>query len=213
MARDPALLPALASDVLRRHAGLAPFRAFAAAGLVGPDMGRLRHLGVVLRPRIGWYLVPAAPPTAVQAVRVGGVLTCISAADTYGMFVPDGLDGRTHVSLPPDITRLRRSDDPTRHVHAGRDPHVRLHWEQRVEPPRGRRVSPADALLQMAHCTTIRWLTAAVDSARNRAGGPPLPPLQRVDGDASRGSACQPGRSSRPERPACGVGRRDLHPS
>jgi very-short-patch-repair endonuclease len=174
MARDPALLTAIATEVLRRNAGLAPLRAFGAAGLTGPDMGRLRHLGVVERPRIGWYLDPAAPPVAVEAVRVGGLLACVSAAESYGMFVPEGLDGRTHVSLPPDSTRLRRSDDPGRHVHAGRDPRVRLHWEQRVEPPRGWRVSPADALLQMAHCTSVRWLTAAVDSARNSTGGPPI---------------------------------------
>lgn len=174
MARDPAVLAAIATEVLRRNGGLAPARLFADAGLSGVDLGRLRHLGVLNRPRIGWYLDPAAPPGAAEAVRVGGVLGCVSAAESYGIFIPDRLDGRTHVSVPPDTTRMRRSDDATRHVHAGQDAAVRLHWEHRVEPVRGWRVSPADALLQLAHCTSIRWLTAAVDSARNSTGGPPV---------------------------------------
>lgn len=174
MARDSAHLITVALDVLRRSDGLAPLRRFVEAGLTGPDMGRLRHLGVVVRPRIGWYLATEAPAAAVEAVRVGGVLGCVSAAATYGIFVPDGADRRTHVCVQPDSTRLRRADDATRHVHAGEDASVRLHWEQRIEPVRGWRVSPADAILQMAQCTSLRWLTAAVDSARNAAGGPPV---------------------------------------
>jgi very-short-patch-repair endonuclease len=121
-------------------------------------------------PRIGWYLEPTAPAIAAHAVRVGGVLGCVDAAESYGMFIPEGLDGRIHVSVAPDTTRMRSSADASRHVHAGEDPAVRLHWDRRIDSVRGWRVSPADALLQMAQCTTSRWLTAAVDSARNTAG-------------------------------------------
>ena len=174
MSHDLTALRTVAAAVLRKHDGLAPLRAFVRTGLSGPDMGRLRRLGCVLRPRIGWYLDPAAPPAAAVAVRVGGVLGCCSAAETYGIVVPEGLDGRHHVSLPPDATRLRSSADPTRRVHAGEDPTVRLHWEERIEPTRGWRVSPADALLQLAHCTSVRWLTAAVDCARNATYGSPV---------------------------------------
>lgn len=174
MTTDLGLLRAVAAEVLRAGQGLAATRHFFAAGLTGDDLGRLRHLGAVKRPRIGWYLDPAAPPEAEAAVRVGGVLGCVSAAITYGMTVPERLDGRTHVCLPPDVTRLRRSTDPARRMHAGNDPRVRLHWERRAEPARGWRVSPADALAQMAACTTVRWLTAAIDSARNSTYAAPI---------------------------------------
>lgn len=174
MARDPALLLSAARRVLRDHHGLAHASAFFRAGLSGPDLGRLRHLGALIRPRIGWYLEPAAPPDAQAAVRVGGVLGCISAAVSYGIAVPGGSDGRVHVSVPPDLTRMRHSADARQHVHAGVDRSVRLHWEQRCEGSAGWRVSPADAIAQMAACTTVRWLTAAVDSARNSRGGPPV---------------------------------------
>lgn len=168
------MLLAVARDVLHRNDGVAHLQRFVEAGLTGPDLGRLRHLGAVDRARIGWYVDPALPPDAVRAIRVGGVLGCVSAAASYGIFVPEGLDGRPHVSVKPDLTRMRRSDDARRHVHAGEDRAVRLHWERRLEPVRGWRVSPADALLQMAQCTTLRWLTAAVDSARNATGGTAL---------------------------------------
>jgi very-short-patch-repair endonuclease len=174
MTRDRAMLLATARDVLRRNDGVAHLRRFVEAGLTGPDLGHLRHLGAVGRARIGWYVDPALPPDAIRAVRVGGVLGCVSAAASYGIFVPEGLDGRLHVSVQPDLTRMRRSDDARQHVHAGEDASVRLHWDPRLEPVRGWRVSPADALLQMAQCATVRWLTAAVGSARNTAGGAPV---------------------------------------
>ena len=168
------MLRAVAHEVLRRNEGVAHLQRFVEAGLTGPDLGRLRHLGVVGRPRIGWYTDPHLPEHALRALRVGGVLGCVSAAESYGIFVPEGLDGRAHVSVAPDSTRMRRADDERRHVHAGEDGAVRLHWERRLEPVRGWRVSSADALLQMARCTTVRWLTAAIDSARNATGGAPL---------------------------------------
>lgn len=172
--RDPTLLVQTAHCVLREEQGLAHASRFFAAGLDGPDLGRLRHLGVLLRPRIGWYLDPLAPEEAQAAVRVGGVLGCVSAAASWGIVVPSGLGGRVHISVRPDATRLRHSSDSSRQVHAGADPGVRMHWEHRSEAVAGWRVSPADAIAQMAACTTVRWLTAAVDSARNGASAPPV---------------------------------------
>ncbi len=105
------------------------------------------------------------------------MLGCVSAARTYGITLPEGLDGRRHVSLVPDATRLRSAADPSRQVRAHQDPAVRLHWERRIEPSRGWRVAPADALAQMAQmaqCTSLRWLTAAVDSARNATYAAPI---------------------------------------
>lgn len=171
---DLGLLRAVCAEVLRANQGLAHLQRFLEAGLSRTDVGRARHLGFVNRPRIGWYLEPAAPQAAEEAVRVGGLLGCVSAAESYGMTVPEHRDGRHHVSLPPDATRLRRSTDAARHVHAGEDGRVRLHWEQRIEPPRGWRVSPADALAQLAACTSLRWLIAAVDSARNATYAPAI---------------------------------------
>lgn len=174
MASDVVLLRVVAAEVLRAGQGLAHLQRFLEAGLSRTDVGRLRHLGALVRPRIGWYLDPVAPAEAVEAVRVGGVLGCVSAARSYGITLPEGLDARRHVSLVPDATRLRSASDPPYHVYAHQDPTVRLHWERRVESTRGWRVSPADALAQMGQCASLRWLTAAIDSARNATYANPI---------------------------------------
>jgi hypothetical protein len=121
---------------------------------------------VLVRPRIGWYIEPTAPATAVAAVTVGGLLGCTSAAASWGVVVPERSERRLEVSIEPGTTRLRRSDDPKRRARAGSEPDVRWHRERRSDPPQGWRVSPLDAILQMAACVEWRWLVAAIDSAR-----------------------------------------------
>ena len=165
MATDRAALLLTAQDVLRRGDGVAHLQRFLQAGLTREHVGHLRHLGVVVRARIGWYVSPDVPRSGVMAVGVGGVLGCAAAARSWGIVVPPRLD-RLEVSIEPGTTRLRRSDDPTRRAFAATEPDVRWHWEERADPPLGWRVTPLDALLQLASCVEWRWLVAAIDSAR-----------------------------------------------
>ena len=178
MARPLALLTATAQQVLRSAHGLAHVQRFDEVGLARHEVARLTHEVALRRPRIGWYLDPSAPDPAVAAVRVGGVLGCISAAASWGIAVPPG-SHRTHVSLPTDATRLRRSSDARRRAPAGTDDSVHLHWERRLEPTPGWRVSVVDALLQLSGCVPFDWVVAAIDSARNATQHAPL--LAEVD--------------------------------
>ena len=173
---DEAVLQAMAQEVLHGGDGVAHLQQFLAAGITRRQVGRLRHLDVVRRPRIGWYLDPRMPEPGVRAVRVGGVLGCTSAATSWGIIVPEGTDGLLEVSIVPGTTRLRRSDDATRRAFADSQPDVRWHWEERTAATRGWRVSPVDAILQMATCVSWRWLVVAIDSARCPAQRPPLIP-------------------------------------
>lgn len=174
MATDPVLLARTARSVLHRHRGVAHLQRFLEAGLSRVQVAHLRHLGVLLRPRIGWYADPLVPPAGVQALRVGGVLGCTSAAESWGIVVPERAARVLQVSIPPGTTRLRRSDDATRRAWAESEPHVRWHWEQRADPVEGWRVSPLDAILQLASCVEPRWLVAAIDSARCAAQHAPV---------------------------------------
>lgn len=175
MSTSPAVLRSLAAGVLSEQGGVAHLQRFLAAGMTRNDVARMVHLGGLQRPRIGWYAAPNLEEHAVRAIRVGGVLGCVSAANSWGIITPPHRPDIVHVSLAPDATRLRRSDDARRRVPAGADKHVRWHWDHRQDPPHGFRVSPLDALAQMASCgTSPSWLTAAIDSARNGASHPPI---------------------------------------
>jgi very-short-patch-repair endonuclease len=174
MTTDRAMLVATARRVLAEHHGLAHLQRFLEAGMTRAQVAHLRHLGVLVRPRTGWYADPAVPAAGVRAVRVGGVLGCTGAAASWGIVVPEHADDRLEVSLLPGTTRQRRSDDAGRRAWASSEPHVRWHWEQHADPAVGWRVSPVDAILQLAACVEWRWLVAAVDSARCAAQHPPL---------------------------------------
>lgn len=98
----------------------------------------------IFRVRQGWYSVPDAPELAIEAVRVGGRLTAVSALESYGLRVPGGR--RLHVAVPGTASRLRSNLDRRRRLAAA-DP-VHVHWIERAT--RGGsvwRVSPDDALL------------------------------------------------------------------
>ena len=174
MATDTALLTEVARRVLAAGDGVAHLQRFLEAGLTRTQVGHLRHPGVLVRARIGWYVDPRVPEPGLRAVGVGGVLGCTSAAASWGIVVPERSDRVLEVGLVPGVSRLRRSDDPSRSAPAGSDPGVRWHWEERAATAPGWRVSPLDALLQMASCVEWRWLVAAIDSARCTAQHPPI---------------------------------------
>ncbi len=167
----------LATAHLAQHGGVAHISAFLTAGLTRHQVAALFRRGVLTRPRVGWYADPALPFDAVRAVRVGGVLGCVSAAKSYGLPVPDAAgDDAVDVSLAGNAGRLRHSRDRTWHVAAGQEDGIRLHWHPRLEAVAGYRVALVDALLQLAFCVPFAWLVAALDRALHvpRDGAPLL---------------------------------------
>lgn len=156
---------ALCRSVLAAHHGVAHLSAFRAAGLTPFQVAALHRRGVLKRPRIGWYADPALPMEAIRAIRVGGVLGCVSAARSYGLPVPDPDDDELHVSLDDNAARLRDSRNRTLHPAAGEEEGVHLHWLPRLEAVRGYRVGVLDVLLQLAFCVPFDWLVAAMDKA------------------------------------------------
>lgn len=156
---------ATARAVLVEHEGVAHIRSFLAAGLTRRQVAALYRIGLLKRPRIGWYADPALPIDAIRAIRIGGVLGCISAARSWGLPVPGPDDGELHVSVEEDATRLRDSRNRTKHPPAGEEEGVHLHWLPRLKPVRGYRADVLDVLLQLAYCVPFDWLVAAIDRA------------------------------------------------
>lgn len=158
----------IAMTVLRRHDGVAPMREFRAAGLAPLQVAALLRQGAIQRPRVGWYVDPALPWQAKRAVRVGGVLSCVSAVDAFGLPVPAEARRRLHVLVPHNAPRLRHNRDRTHHVVPGEDAEVEVHWSGRAGRRTGWRTPLVEALVQLADCVPLDWWIAALDAARHR---------------------------------------------
>jgi len=113
------------------------------------DYGRIRRL------RQGWYAVPELPGDAARAWKVGGPLTCVSAAIHHGLWADDA--AALHVRVPAHASRLRIADP------AG----VVVHWS--TGPATGTRlvVSVDEALATIRRCQPLE-VFHAIRRAANR---------------------------------------------
>lgn len=118
--------------------------------------------GDLIRVRRDWVAEPGCPPALVRAVRIGGRLTCVSAAQHLELWVID--DDRFHVAVPPSASRLQ--------LAAGSTPSrpALLHWSAPAVPVTTRTViDPIEnVLVHLARCQPHEAAVAAIDSALNR---------------------------------------------
>lgn len=172
-------------SVLRDLGGVAHIQDLLKAGLTRHEVARFHRTGELLRPRIGWYVATWQPQDVVRAVRVGGVLDCVSAAKSYGCIVPD--DNRVHVALPGNAARLRSSGDGYKNIAAETDSAVVRHWTTHLASERFRtRLVPA--LDHVLGCLPGEWAVGVVDSARRVSKDEP-PILSHVAYGELTGSA------------------------
>ena len=131
----------------------------------GSLLGRAITNGSVLMVRRGWYCVPDAPPTVVQAVRVGGSLTGQSVARLHGLWLLD--DGALHVRVGGSASRLRSPLD--RSIPLDDSHGVCVHYRERPDGPNElpARDSLPRALAEMFTCGSSLSAMIAVDSALN----------------------------------------------
>ena len=129
-------------------------------------------MGEIRRVRRAHYAISAALPDAVQAVRIGGRLAGVSAARTFGLWA--GFDGRLHVALPANASRLRTNLAPSVTTNVTPDISTRasvLHWVRPSLPgPDCWRVSVEDCVRQIASWADAETAVACLDTARTVFG-------------------------------------------
>ncbi|MEV8271663.1 type IV toxin-antitoxin system AbiEi family antitoxin domain-containing protein [Microbacterium sp. NPDC077184] len=125
-----------------------------ARGWTDRDLGAAVADGRLLRPRPGAYLTADASTDVIDALALGGRLTCVSALAHRGVFALD--TSVLHVHLHTRRTSART----TARV-------VRRHWGtlRRVPHPRAASVEPLDALACALRCQPPRSALASLDSA------------------------------------------------
>ena len=129
------------------------------------DLTRAVRDGDVTRARQGWYTTLDTRSPEVQAVRIGGRLTGLSAIHALGGWMHD--PPPLHVSLPRNAARLRARWNRRRPFVASRAHSVVLHWESPDVASRGTAVSVAlrDALVRVMLDESDETAIAALDWA------------------------------------------------
>ncbi len=123
------------------------------------------HADIIIRARRGVYCPASTPRHIVRALRVGGLAACTTAAESWGLWVPE--QRVTEVWLPRQASRLRSPD--SRRValaHADRS-RLRTHWHPLHDPRSAEswRVGRFDAVAQCLGCLPREYAIAVLDSA------------------------------------------------
>lgn len=181
MARDPAAMRVL-HDLAAERGGLIPTFRLRKYGFTPRRIAALRHSGQLIRVRQGWFVLPGTPQAVIEAVRVGGQLTCHHALRDKGVWVFD--DPVLHVAVNRDATQLRSAHDPSRRLESG-DSDVTVHWRRSSTATTRALATASDALTDYERCASDEQLAVAVDSALHLGlVGPDHPVAARL---ASRG--------------------------
>jgi hypothetical protein len=140
----------------------------------GHSIGELRSAlsaGHIIRVRKGWYSLPTAPVAAVQAWRIGGRLTGLSALRSYGIWTPK--TSKLHVTVPADARALRRPTDMHSRLAAHDGNRYRVTWTDEAtnrRSPHVWRTSLVDTLVHIVNVhdrvTSIICLDAALHNRR-----------------------------------------------
>ncbi|MGV8884596.1 MAG: DUF559 domain-containing protein [Microbacteriaceae bacterium] len=121
------------------------------------------HTGSIVRVRQGWYALPETPTLRQRAVRVGGHLTCASAAYEVGLW--DRPPPKLHVAVQRNASRLRNSFAKEKRRTQHPDAATVVHWDER-HAPSGRFVADIRQILfDMVWCHSPEIVVATVDTA------------------------------------------------
>ncbi|MDF2555260.1 MAG: hypothetical protein K0R60_1155 [Microbacterium sp.] len=140
-----------------------------AGGLSRRGLVRALNEGVIVRARRDQYVSAAAPSAVVQAVRIGGRVTCLSLLQLLGVFV--FANDVVHVHIPRGASRLRSPESVAKPLGArGGRRRARLHWwPLSVMPPAHSACTDiVDALAHAVRCQPPRQAIATLDSALNK---------------------------------------------
>lgn len=139
-----------------------------ASGLSSRGLTAAVREGALIRARRDRYVEPTTPRVVVQAVRVGGRLTCLSLLALLGVFV--FRSEVVHVHVPRGMSRLRSAHSRRRCLERGRKRSARLHWAPLVDDAAGTSacVGVVDALVHSVLCQQPRHAVATLDNALNK---------------------------------------------
>jgi very-short-patch-repair endonuclease len=141
---------------LRRRGGITRTRTLLDAGVSTYALRRAKAGGSIFSPRNGWVAVKDADWFALGAVRRGLVISCVTAAERRGLWIP--AKGKWHVAAAPNAGRF---EVPERTV---------VHWSTPVVPRPRDAVEDelSNVLALVAQCQPFETALVIWESALNQ---------------------------------------------
>lgn len=164
-AREPRLADhhaVVVEEMVRRAGGVVSTAELHVAGLTRGQLARMVREGRLWRARQGWYVARDTAPAVVQAVRVGGVLTCARALEAHSLWsAPQtGLHVRVHHSA----CRLRTPRDSRQRLASQPHRTAVVHWSPGSIDSTRVLAGPLDALDDYFACADRDHALGALDS-------------------------------------------------
>ncbi|WP_067115941.1 type IV toxin-antitoxin system AbiEi family antitoxin domain-containing protein [Microbacterium sp. H83] len=145
-----------AIEEVRRRGGIVRVSVLRAAGVSEHALRRAKSSGGLMTPRQGWVALPDADAARLGAIERGVVLTCVSAAQHHGLWMPEKMP--LHVGAPAHAARIQVPS------------HVVVHWSVPIVPrdPDEAIDSLVNALVILARCQPFETALVIWESALNR---------------------------------------------
>jgi very-short-patch-repair endonuclease len=150
---------------LTRIGGVGTRASLVSMGVSVRSLARSVRDGSIVSVRRGWYALPSAPSDIVQAVRVGGALTSVSAGSHFGLWTLD--DGMLHVAVPRHGSRLRSPTDRALPLSLDASARVCLHWRKPSHTPHTIVAPIVATLMHAIECQSEERAIVMIDSALN----------------------------------------------
>ncbi|QDZ15036.1 endonuclease domain-containing protein [Humibacter ginsenosidimutans] len=181
------------SDLEAGDLGVVSIADLFCSGATRREIAMALETGALARIRRGWYARSDADEDAIEAVYLGGALTSVSAAPHHRMWTMG--DGRLHVAVPANASRLRRTHDDEGVLVDRHGTPICLHWSP-VAGAFGQAIVIAGRVLMDAGiCQPAENVIAMADSAiyrnvlRREEVDSCLPSLAaRLDGTSQSGT-------------------------
>ena len=154
------------ADAIRGNGGAATAAELLSTGLSRATLRSLVRSGHLWRARQGWYVLPGTAAPALQAVRVGGVLTCSPALEAHGLW--SARQSGVHVRVHHTSCRLRTTRDSRQRLSEHPDDRAIVHWSQSSTDSSRILAGPLDALDDYFQCVERDIALAALDSLIRR---------------------------------------------
>jgi len=149
------------AESVRRHGGLAATFELYEDGHTRRGIARAVQGGSIVRVRQGWFALTGIEPPLLEAVRVGGRLTGLSALELQGFWSYPTAD--LHVAVHPHDARLRTRLDRTRRLSESARPATCVHW-RRSSGGSPFMLAPVDCIADVLGCQEPLVVTAVADS-------------------------------------------------